>query len=76
MGGFAKTITPGVWGFVCIIYFAYCNQSQPVRAVQVASLHPFGFLIYLWGEGGYSTSYFYSSLEALLTTCSCVQIWL
>ena len=37
-------ITPGVRGSVCIIYFAYCNLSQPVRAVQVASPPPLGFL--------------------------------
>lgn len=60
-----KTITPGVRGSVCIIYFAYCNRSQPIRAVQVASLPPLGLLIYLWGGGGGSSSYiFCSSLEA------------
>ena len=60
-----KTITPGVRGSVCIIYFAYCNRSQPIRAVQVASPPPLGLLIYLWGGGGGSSSYiFCSSLEA------------
>lgn len=37
-------------GFVCIIYFVYCRQSQRRKAVQVASLRPFTFLTCLWGD--------------------------
>lgn len=61
-----KMITPGVRGSVCMMYFAYCNRSQPIRAVQVTSPPPLGLLIYLWGGGGGSSSYiiFCSFLEA------------
>lgn len=48
-----KTITPGVRGSVCMINFAYCNRSRPVRAAQVASPPPLGFYIFVgwsWGE--------------------------
>lgn len=73
-------MTPGVWGSVCITYFAYCNWSQPIRTVQVASSPPSGFLTHLlsgWGVGaGFSTSYFCSFLEAFPTACLCEQILL
>lgn len=71
-----KMITPGVRGSVCMMYFAYCNRPQPIRAVQVISPLLLGFL-YIYGvEVGSSSYIFFCSSWKHLTVCSHEHIWL